>query len=408
MFFFAKKVIYISVFFRIIIYMATKGIKLFFVLSIIFYVLLVIYLWYAFYTIRTQEFEVAADSASSINSEIDSAYSIDYSFSSDFFTENLADVFRKHKKLTAVILDSDSEGLQYIKISDLRLLGDSVEKGFNPDADLPEISPLHPFMRIYKTKLYFSNGYTVNSTIVFDLLDRKLFFPILRNALIAALIYLMLSVILLTQLPVRKKAVIDESDFEPEPERPSSELPEMDVQLLEDAAVPETAEGSLSGMYSERSGLVWEHFLSEKLDAELKRAASFDQDSCLAFISIASQSGFIPYRNISELIIEHFPYKDLAFESGEDTFCVIIPEKDIDEGQIEVEKFKKNLLARFHDSSYRVYAGLTSRNSRLLSEKRMIQEARAALNKAEEEKQSTTISFRTDLNKYREYIATTI
>ena len=77
-------------------------------------------------------------------------------------------------------------------------------------------------------------------------------------------------------------------------------------------------------------------------------------------------------------------------------------------GQIEVEKFKKSLLARFPDSSYRIHAGITSRNSRLLSEKRMIQEAKAALNKAEEEKDSTTIAFRTDLNKYREYIASKI
>jgi hypothetical protein len=163
-----------------------------------------------------------------------------------------------------------------------------------------------------------------------------------------------------------------------------------------------------SGLYSPKSGLVWEHFLRPKLSAELKRAASFDQDSCLVFISILSPSGFIPYRNISELIIEHFSYRDLAFESGDDTFCVIIPDKDLDEGLHEVEKFRKSIFSRFPDSVYKIYAGLTSRNSRLLSEKRMIQEAQSALSKAVSEPDSTTMSFRTDLNKYREYIASTI
>jgi hypothetical protein len=162
------------------------------------------------------------------------------------------------------------------------------------------------------------------------------------------------------------------------------------------------------GLYSEKSGLVRERFLEEKLSAELKRAASFDQDSCLVFISIKSPSGFIPYRNISELIIKHFSYKDLAFEYGDDQFCIIIPDKDIDDGQADVESFKKSILARFPDSAYKIYAGITSRNSRLLSEKRMIDEAKSALTKAEAEPVSTTISFRTDLNKYREYIASQV
>ena len=191
--------------------------------------------------------------------------------------------------------------------------------------------------------------------------------------------------------------------YETEEIEPSIPLMPSEESTAEAALTP-----AVSGFYSERSGLVWEHFLAEKLDAELKRAASFDQDSCLTFISVVSPSGFIPYRNIAELIIEHFKYKDLAFESGDNTFCVIIPEKDIDEGLHEIEKFKKSLISRFPDSSYRVYAGVTSRNSRLLSEKRMIHEAKAALSRAESEPESTTISFRTDLNKYREYIASNL
>ncbi|MDC7227492.1 MAG: hypothetical protein PQJ61_12075 [Spirochaetales bacterium] len=397
--------------------MATKGIKLFTALSIIFYVLLIIYLWYAFYSIRNSELDTASDSATFIAGDIDSAYSVDYSFSGGFFSDKIADSFNRYDKLTGIIIYSDEREIQYIKLTDPRLLGDSVAQ-FDPYSPLPEITPIHPFMKIYTSRLYFADGSVYNSAVIFDLLDRKLFFPVLRNSLIAALVYLLLSIILLATLSesgstsprnsVSKNETAD-SEFHPEDFGPPQDVPALDNYSADASASSNTESSSTpSGMYSERSGLVWEHFLSEKLDAELKRAASFDQDSCLVFLSIVSLSGFIPYRNISELIVEHFAYKDLAFESGDNTFCIIIPEKDIDEGQIEVEKFKKSLISRFPDSSYKIFAGITSRNSRLLSEKRMIQEARAALNKAEAEEDSTTIAFRTDLNKYREYIATTI
>ena len=338
MLFFAKKVIYISVFFRIIIYMATKRIKIYLVLSIIFYVLLAIYLWYSFSSIRSNQFESAANSASIINSRIDSAYSIDYSFSSDYFKDKVADVFKTFKQLKGVILTMDTGRLEYMMLTDGRILGNEYINGFDPDIPMPDIVPVHPFMKVYKTRLYFTDGQSVNSFIVFDLLDRNLFFPVLRNALLAALIFLAISVLILSLQ--KNSTPVSENDDEFQPEEPvlSDKLPEIDVQLpdniqVDDNPINRTAENLPSGMYSERSGLVWAHFLHEKLDAELKRAASFDQDSCLAFISITSPSGYIPYRNIAELIINHFKYKDLAFESGDNNFCVIIPEKDIDEGR---------------------------------------------------------------------------
>ena len=407
--------------------MATKRIKIFLSLSIIFYLFIVIYLIYSLSTIRTAQFEAASDSSTFINSEIDSAYSVDHSFSSDFFRNKISDVFSSYNALSGIILTTEEGRIEYLKITDGRILGGSNSGNFNPEQAVNEIVPVHALMKVFNSKLFLSDGKSVNSFIVFDLLDRNLFFPVLRNSLIIVMFYITLSVLFLvlnnnnrisTVSSHSAEPVVDnDPDFQPEEsilpetipqlEDDSSNLPADDIDSSQDQS--KTAHTEVpGGMYSERSGLVWAHFLNEKLDAELKRAASFDQDSCLVFLSIKSPSGFIPYRNIAELIISHFTYKDLAFESGENTFCVIIPEKDIDEGQIEVEKFKKSLVSRFPDSSYKIFAGITSRNSRLLSEKRMIQEAKAALNKAEDEKDSTTIAFRTDLNKYREYIASTV
>ena len=392
--------------------MATKGTKTFFTLSIIFYVLLSFYLCYSVYSIRCEEFDKSSEAASVINSEIDSGFSVDYSFSSKYFLNSFKDIFDRYPTLSGIIIYSNANGPEYIKLKSASILDNNPSNGATNNWT-PSINISHPLMKEYRTKIYFNNDFNAHAVLVFDLLNRKLFFPILRNTLIAALLYLILTAVYLAASKEKNNTdnlsnlstststfaeTLDNEFSEPsiEPGLPI----ETETEILND-----TSTTNSSGMYSDRSGLVWAHFLNEKLEAELKRAASFDQDSCLVFVSIISPSGFIPYRNIAELIIEHFKYKDLAFESGDNTFCIIIPDKDIDEGLHDVELFRKSIIARFPESSYRVYAGLTSRNSRLLSEKRMVHEAKAALARAESEPESTTISFRTDLNKYREYIA---
>ena len=394
--------------------MATKVIKIFTALSIVFYVLLVFYMIFAIYTIRKSEFESSLELSTFINSVVDSSYSVENSISTEYFGEKISDVFESNPKIAGLLLFSDNRGLEFIRLRSTEYLGSSTAPDFSAGEAAPEITPVHPFIKISETTLYLNDGKSFRSIIIFDLLDRSRFFPVLRNTLIGAVFYLILAIIYLSiyssskpksSEPSGEVVSYNESADEPSFE-PGNEIVPETIPEISEEPVPGTTGGS--GMYSDRSGLVWEHFLPEKLDAELKRAASFDQDSCLVFLTIFSPSGFIPYRNISELIVEHFKYKDLAFESGENRFCIIIPEKDIDEGQVDVEKFKNNLLKRFPDSSYKIYAGITSRNSRLLSENRMIMEAKSALKKAEEEPDSTTIVFRTDLNKYREYIASTI
>ncbi len=419
--------------------MVSRGIRIFFGLSIIYYLLLVFYLIFGFYSIRSNSLGAVSVSASRINSSIDSSFSIDYSFSSPYFKSEMLKAFEQYKRLKAALIYSEANGPEYIRITDKRLTDFYNPQAIIAGSEIPEFDSSSLFIKTYKSKLYFKDGYSATVILAFDVFDRGSVFPLLRNTIIAAVIHLIISIIVISTIPLRRSSgysyekevtynedlpeaeeqILEEppvveslgSDFEPDiPEMPDdTELPipdNIDESVMEQPyASPNQTAQTTPGMYSDRSGLVWEHFLPEKLDAELKRSASFDQDSCLVFISVISPSGFIPYRNISELIIEHFSYKDLAFEAGVNTFCVIIPEKDIDEGQIEVDKFKKSLKSRFPDSAYKISAGITSRNSRLLSEKRMIQEARAALSRAEAEDKSTTIAFRTDLNKYREYIA---
>ena len=383
--------------------MATKGIKIFFILSLIFYILLCFYLVFTVYNIRTDEFAKASAETVDLNDRILSSFSVYNSFASGYFTEQSNLIFNTNPELSGIIIFSEANGPEYLRLDNPGIL-----LNYPSADDTGEWKPVLDYnsmlVKDFKSKLFISDNLNFDIIYIYNLTDRDLFFPVLRNTLIATLIHLVFSLIFIAAGQRRtrpEKAAAETAEIKKVDDK--NEIPG-EVSDEEEIKPVSTS----SGMYSDRSGLVWSHFLPEKLDAELKRAASFDQDSCLAFISVVSPSGFIPYRNISRLIVEHFKYKDLAFESGDNTFCVIIPEKDIDDGLFEIEKFKKILISKFPDSSYKIYAGLTSRNSRLLSEKRMIHEAKAALARAESEPGSSTISFRTDLNKYREYIASNI
>ncbi|MDC7124639.1 MAG: hypothetical protein PQJ46_03680 [Spirochaetales bacterium] len=425
--------------------MAKKSIKIFVSISIVFYFLVGFYVWYSVSSFKGAESKKAEEVTSLINTKIESAYSVDNSFSSKYFLKKVDEIFGKFPSLSGIILDTGNNQLQYVHIKDQSLLKNSDYKAISAGT-VPQMTASHPLVKISSSNLYTSGGLKIHTTLIFNFLDRKVLFPVLRNSLIIILAFLALTLVVYFTTDYEKadsdrtdeeedyrdsyKDNDDDSteDFESSLENDDDDddldlsLPDdinTENNIIEDDIIsdePEDSESETSkeelnkdkkttGMYSDRSGLVWGSFLQEKLDAELKRAASFYQDSCFVVMKFVSPSGIIPYKNISELIINHFQYKDLAFESGDHTFCIIIPDKDIDEGIILVERFIKNMEGVFSDSEYRIYAGMTSRNGRLLDHKRMIKEAKIALSKAEFETKSTTIAFRSDPDKYRNYIA---
>ena len=159
-------------------------------------------------------------------------------------------------------------------------------------------------------------------------------------------------------------------------------------------------------LYSSRTGLVWQAFLKERLNNELKRAASFDQDLVLGIISITEPPAEVSPDMLGGLILEHFPFSDLSFEYGENTYAVIIPNTDLDQGISNFEAFMAPAANLCGSESAAVIAvGLSSRNGRLLESDRLITEADKALKKAAAEHKSSIIAFRTDPSKYRDYLA---
>ncbi len=156
------------------------------------------------------------------------------------------------------------------------------------------------------------------------------------------------------------------------------------------------------GLFSPRSDLGWESYLEQRLDSELKRAASFDQDlSCVAF---SCQKGCTDsdYRKVAQRILETFMYQDLAFEQGTDGFVVILPNIDLDQAVGKVEVFIDGLEKV---PGIVVHAGISSRNGRLMRANLLLKEALRGLEKARTEGENRIVAFRTDPARYRQFLA---
>jgi hypothetical protein len=186
---------------------------------------------------------------------------------------------------------------------------------------------------------------------------------------------------------------------------------EAPLPLKTEKAAAASTEAGPGGLFSPLSGLGWESYLEHRLDAELARAASFEQDLSLLLIRYP---GLSPerkeYRATAAAIAEFFNFKDLAFEHGQDGFAVILPNLDAEHGLRMAEEFQKKLnqLITGNREATRgpvLHMGLSSRAGRLVDSDRVSQEAQTALRKAATDAESHIMAFRPDPDRYRLFLA---
>lgn len=169
-----------------------------------------------------------------------------------------------------------------------------------------------------------------------------------------------------------------------------------------------TAEAGPGGLFSPLSGLGWESYLDARLDSELSRSASFEQDlSLLLILHLGISPGQGAYKALSNAIGDFFSFRDLAFERGPDGFAVILPNMDAEHGLRMAEEFLRKATALLGPGSgpNPIYMGLSSRAGRLVDASRLGHEAGAALERARSEADSHIVAFRPDPDRYRIYLA---
>lgn len=271
---------------------------------------------------------------------------------------------------------------------------------FKTGAGIPE-EPFYMPLRIEGQR-------NVTIQAVYNIIDYGLCQRVLKNVLFAVVIALLIAfVTLIAEMRQRKKAGPFRADaagepaaFEREPE------PVWDDEREEpDSGGPDDSKQNPRGLYTARGNIGWESYTRDRLSSELHRCSSFEQDLTFITMEFSRPSPF--YRQFADEAVGFFSMRDLIFEKGENGISVIIPSADLEQGIAKSEEFRERIGARLPDASEgntELCIGLSSRSGRLVDADRLMLEASRALEKALGDKTSRIIAFKSDPEKYREFI----
>jgi GGDEF domain-containing protein len=93
----------------------------------------------------------------------------------------------------------------------------------------------------------------------------------------------------------------------------------------------------------------------------------------------------------------------MIFESGDDSYTILLPDADVDTAVRLLEDLRKKLAARPIQGRARTLSiGVSSRGGRLIDERVLCEEADVALSKASREGGDQVIGFRADAVRFRE------
>jgi len=194
------------------------------------------------------------------------------------------------------------------------------------------------------------------------------------------------------------------------PRYPADSAPRYPADSAPPPSSPQASRGqeeASRGLTSPRTGLVWAEYLEPRLKAELERAASSDQDLSLAHLRIDEPfaDGRLPmaYAEIARLLTQSFPLHDLIFETGDDSYTLIMPDADVDAAVRPLEDLRKRLPGTPIEGRTRTLSiGVSSRGGRLIDARVLREEADSALAKASREGGNQVIGFRADAARFRD------
>jgi GGDEF domain-containing protein len=228
------------------------------------------------------------------------------------------------------------------------------------------------------------------------------------------LIILKETLLLILGKPESVQTVDDASDSKRQYERDSQKenyftAEEKPQELPAVNNVPFTADETIpKGLYSPRSGIGWQEYINDRLNSELYRCSSTENDLTLILIEFMDLKNDEMYKQAAEETASFFSSKDLLFEYGRYGIAIILPGIDLAAGISKSEKFYQRIAGKFPHNKKEtlgVCIGLSSRSGRLLNAGRLTLECREALEKAKYDPNSSIVAFKSDPEKYRAFIA---
>lgn len=320
------------------------------------------------------------------------------------------------ERLEAVILYTIDEGVSYLWARSPAY----TDRGFTGGSGVPRME----YNELTQLKFTATVGEDSSFLLeaLYTVLDRRDIYPLLRTSLIAVLA-VALSATILAIIAVRRhrepeRGVASEGRGAPVGVEAAGNVVagedegrgEWSVETPGEAESPRSEPGpsgkpkplgETGDALFAPSGLSRQEHLMKRLSLELERAAQNEQDLTLLVLEYQEQK---PYdeaylRHAGELL-DHFGFEDLAFEEH-DRFVVIFPNTTLREGLRRVERFQKELLETGPTSDVdHPWAGLSSRNGRLIDAGRLYSEASIAVRKSHDTP-GRILGFEPDPDKYR-------
>ncbi len=204
--------------------------------------------------------------------------------------------------------------------------------------------------------------------------------------------------------------VVDVIEVDPVAETPAAEeqIPETPVEPAPEATEPVlSAATDPVGLFSPVTGFCWESYLDQRLETELNRAASVEEDLAVFHIRLLGCHHENPQlKPVFDQLLQFFQFRDLIFNTGKDGYVCVVPNISI-EGAMNASEKLYSLLQEAMGRcgiSTKIVIGISTRTMRLISSTRLLTEAAEAVAHALEEEDMPIVAFQVNQEKYREYL----
>ncbi|MCF7928584.1 MAG: hypothetical protein K9L68_06395 [Spirochaetales bacterium] len=358
----------------------------------------------------------------SLKSQIEQGFKQYGGTKSEAFSRSMKQKLSEYPRLQALIIYSHDTGVEYLISRDASyIVSTGISKGSeNP---LPQLNYNRFTDQIFRTNLDIPGLQGMAADSVFTILDRTEVFRATRTSLIIVVVLLIVTIILLFLPSGSERETVPAETGETISASTEAHLPAPDTTGADQSAGPASnpaesnkteapeEESSLSSngsLFSPRTGLVWESHLKQRLTLELERAASFDQDMTLALLCTQGGADDLErFRKIISEMLSHFAFQDMTFEYGKEGAAALLPNTDLDEAITRITDFLPTLkpITEVPGRTITLSCGLSSRNGRLISGERLLKEAVAAVDRASETEGNNIIGFRSDPDKYRDFVS---
>ncbi|MCR5763744.1 MAG: hypothetical protein K6G00_10230 [Treponema sp.] len=162
------------------------------------------------------------------------------------------------------------------------------------------------------------------------------------------------------------------------------------------------------GLFSEKTGFGWEAYMITRLDSELLRAASSEQDLSLFTIRIQDLTWFTDEgKEIADFIKTVVNFPDLIFEYETDGCTAILPNTHIDQSLKTADDLYTGIteILQQYGNSNKIGIGISAKSLRMISGERLANESQEALRHAFQDETSPIVAFKVNPQKYRNYLA---